>query len=243
MIDIHCHILPDFDDGAANLKESLTMARMASDSGIHRIVATPHFRGSPESLHSLPKLLATYRQLSRAIRRENIPLELLPGAEILCMPQTVELAKDRALPTLGDSDYLLTEFFFDESGSKINSMLRSLADCGYKIVIAHPERYEAVQRSPRLLEGWFREGYVLQLNKGSILGAFGSQPQRVAELALHHGFAHIVASDAHSSIRRTPSMRRLLLHLREICPPEYLRILVDKNPDRVIRNLDMEPIA
>lgn len=242
MIDIHCHILPDFDDGARDLQESLTMARLAAESGVAGIIATPHFRGEQSTLGVLPQLLETYRELSQAIRREGIPVSLLPGAEILCMPQTAELARDQALPTLGDTQYLLTEFFFDEPGFRISMMLRSLADCGYKPVIAHPERYDAVQEDPGLLESWFRDGYVIQLNKGSILGAFGSRVERTADIALYHGFAHLVASDAHSCIRRTTSMHRLRHRLTEKCPPEYIRILLEQNPAHLIRNQDMVPV-
>lgn len=243
MIDIHCHILPDFDDGAADLRESLAMARLAADSGVTGIVATPHFRGAPESLEALPRLLETYNRLAAAIRKENIPLSLLPGAEILCTPQTPELAADKSLPTLGNTGYLLTEFYFNESDAYIGNMLRTLADCGYKPVIAHPERYDAVQRSPGLLEDWFRQGYVIQLNKGSILGAFGRRAERTAAIALTHGFAHIIASDAHSAIRRTTSMHQLRLRLQEVCLPEYTRILLEKNPGRLIRDMEMEPTA
>ena len=57
MLDIHCHILPGFDDGAADVSESVQMARMAVESGVTGIVATPHFRGEPDSLRTLNRLV------------------------------------------------------------------------------------------------------------------------------------------------------------------------------------------
>ncbi|MDZ7902906.1 MAG: CpsB/CapC family capsule biosynthesis tyrosine phosphatase [Rheinheimera sp.] len=42
MIDVHCHILPGIDDGAANLAESMALLRLAVADGIKRMVATPH---------------------------------------------------------------------------------------------------------------------------------------------------------------------------------------------------------
>jgi len=42
MIDLHSHILPELDDGSQSLQESLAMARMAVNSGITAMVATPH---------------------------------------------------------------------------------------------------------------------------------------------------------------------------------------------------------
>ncbi|HMX28861.1 MAG TPA: hypothetical protein PKC13_24960, partial [Blastocatellia bacterium] len=42
MVDIHCHILPETDDGATSLEESVAMCRGAAADGIKTIVATPH---------------------------------------------------------------------------------------------------------------------------------------------------------------------------------------------------------
>lgn len=241
MLDIHCHILPAFDDGSADVAESLVMARMAVESGVTGIVVTPHFRGERESLASLNRLINRYERLIQAVKRDDLPLRLFPGAEILCLPQTPELARRRELPTLGNTDYLLVEFFFNESTAYMDNMLTELASCGYKPVIAHPERYEAVQDDPAVLEHWFRKGYVLQLNKGSLLGAFGQKPEQTAHWALERGFAHIIASDAHSARRRTPDMRALRQHLAQVCPEPYVRVLLERNPERIVRGLPMEP--
>ena len=60
-------------------------------------------------------------------------------------------------------------------------------------------------------------GYVIQLNKGSLLGAFGSEVQETAEWILSSGLAHIIASDAHSTHRRTPHMGTLNQWAAECC--------------------------
>ena len=114
MIDIHCHILPMIDDGASDWSESLAMARLAVTSGVAAIVATPHFQGDLQGLEMMPKLLSRYEKLVQLLARQQIPLKLFPGAEILCTPETVSMAQQHMLPTLGNSNYLLTEFFFNE---------------------------------------------------------------------------------------------------------------------------------
>lgn len=241
MIDIHCHILPAFDDGSSSLAESLAMARLAVSSGVTGIAVTPHFRGEEQSLALLPKLLARYERLTRALAQQKIPLRLYLGAEILCLPETVSMAKKRQLPTIGDTDYLLTEFFFNESAEYMMSALTGLAACGYRPVVAHPERYEAVQQSPELLESWFANGFVLQLNKGSLLGAFGPQVQKTAELMLARGLAHVIASDAHSVRRRTTDMIPLRQYLQEWCPAQYVQVLLEENPKRLVNGQPMVP--
>lgn len=243
MIDIHCHILPCYDDGAADLEESLSMARTAVASGVERIVVTPHFRGEPEALERIPELVERYDLLREALRREKIPLRLHLGAEILCLPTTIRMARQKALPTLSNTDYILCEFLFGESPVFMNKLLPAIAAAGYRIVIAHPERYDAVQRDPRLAERWFRQGYVLQINKGSVLGAFGPKVQQTAQTLLDSGFAHILATDAHSSLYRTTDMGQLCTWVRANCPPEYARVLLEENPRRLLRGEDMVQVG
>lgn len=241
MIDIHCHILPDLDDGSADMDESLAMAHIAAASGIEGIIATPHFRGEEQGLAQLPKILSRYRHFARALSRTEIPITVYPGAEILCLPQTPRLARQKELPTLADTNYLLVEFYFDESPEYMDGILRQIGDCGYRLVVAHPERYSAIQRDPSLAHRWSRLGYALQLNKGSLLGAFGDRVQCTAAALLEDGVIRLIASDAHSIARRTTDMRPLRQWLNRECSAEAVAILLEENPQRLIRGEDLLP--
>lgn len=242
MIDIHCHILPGFDDGSSSLSESLVMVRMALSSGVTAIVATPHFPGEAESLPKLKTLLSRYERLKKAIEKENLPLTLYPGAEILCLSETPQLAARHQLPTIGNSNYLLVEFYFDESADYMTGMLDQLLALGYGVVVAHPERYGAVQHDPTLVQHWFRRGCVIQLNKGSLLGAFGAHVRMTADWLLEQGLVHLIASDAHSARRRTTHMSVLTDLIESRCDPEYAEILLERNPRRVLEGRPMVPI-
>lgn len=235
MTDIHCHILPDIDDGASDLEESLEMARMACVSGVTDIAATPHFNGTMEELPLLETILQRLELFKAALKKEDIPLQMHQGAEILCLPETPELAQRNLLPTLGQSNYVLTEFYFDESFAFMDDVLSEIADCGYRIVVAHPERYGVIQRDPRLLERWARLGYVLQMNKGSVLGSFGHRAENAAHDILRLELAHLFASDAHSSYSRTPHMSAIEQWTEEFCTPELAHILLSENPRRILK--------
>ena len=239
MIDIHCHILPDYDDGADSLEEALEMARMAALSGVTDIIATPHFNGEPEETEQLPLIRHQFQLLSSAIEQAALPLKLHLGAEILCLPETVVLADSHQLPTLGQTDYVLTEFYFDESFGFMDDMLSRLLLCGYRPVVAHPERYGAIQRDPSLLRRWVRQGCGVQLNKGSILGTLGVRPEETANEILAMGLAHLIASDAHGSHSRTPHMGQLMEWAEECCDEEYAAILLEENPRRLLRGLPL----
>ncbi len=239
MVDIHCHILPDFDDGSSGMEESLEMARMAFRSGVTDMATTSHFMGVMDQLERLPLMRQRFTELTQALKREQIPLRLHPGAEILCTPQTPELAQLHKLPTLGNGNYVLTEFYFDESFDYMDTMLADIASQGYRIVVAHPERYSAIQHDPRLLRRWARLGYVLQMNKGSVLGAFGPRAEDAANEILQQGLAHLFASDAHSYHRRTPHMSQLRRWVEQRCDSRYAQILLERNPRRVLQGRPM----
>ena len=211
MVDIHCHILPNCDDGADSMETALLMAQMAVDSGVDTIIATPHcnlpnvkeknFRDAPLALR--------FVELMQRLRDAGIPLEIQPGAEVMCMPDTIELLRKRQLVTLARSDYLLVEFFFDERVDYMEDMLSAIRAEGLIPVVAHPERYEALQQTPTVIQRWFESGYIIQLNKGSIMGRLGRGAEKTAGLILSRGLAHVIASDAHDTLVRTPDLRSL----------------------------------
>lgn len=237
MIDIHCHILPDFDDGAATLEEALEMAKMALMSGVSAIVATPHFQGEPEYLDQLAEIDRRYEALKYALQQMNISLKLYKGAEVLCTNRTFDLIEKKQLPTIADTNYVLTEFFFDENFGFMEDCLFEMLQGGYMPIVAHPERYDAIQRDPFRVQHWVDHGFVLQLNKGSLLGLFGTRAERAANELLGLGLAHVIASDAHGSKNRTPHMGALLDWVDECCDPECARILLAENPSLILRGL------
>lgn len=236
MIDIHCHILPDFDDGASDLDEAMEMAEMAVNSGVTDIIATPHFRGEIAFLDNVPMIERRFCALAAAIEEAAIPLRLHLGAEVLCLPSTARMAASHQLPTLAGSDYSLIEFYFNESFSFMTDMLIQIADSGYKPVVAHPERYNAIQRDPELLHQWNDRGFVFQLNKDSILGELGFRAEQTANEILGMGFAHLLASDGHHSYTRTPHMGSIRHWANEFCDPDYAAALLKGNPGRILRN-------
>ena len=241
MVDIHCHILPDVDDGAETLSDALELAYMAASCGVTDLVATSHVRGSEEGLEEISLLHRRFLSLKEAVARENIPLKLHLGAEILCTRDTAELARQKKLPTIGDTNYVLCEFFFDAPWHYMEEVLDAIAQAGYRPVIAHPERYDALREDRRRILHWFRTGYVLQVNKGSLLGAFGSRVRDTALWMLETGLLHLIASDAHSPIRRTTDLTQLKEFLLDRYPPGYVRLLLEENPGRLIRGEDMAP--
>lgn len=239
MIDLHSHILPELDDGSGSLAESLAMARMAVESGITAIAATPHCAWDRRD-----DVLESWQLLSQALKENGIPLELYPGMEIFGTADTLQLLREGKLLTLNGSRYPLVEFEFRGSGETQTQLLQQLCEAGYRPLVAHPERYSYIQRDPTLLNRWYRMGCLMQVNRGSLLGRFGRQPQAVAVEMVERGFAVAVATDAHGYLNRTPWMRdvrEMLTHeVSSLCAKNLLRV----NPEKILKDepLDlMEP--
>ena len=143
------------------------------------------------------------------------------------------------LPTKGNSKYVLTEIYFAASWEFMDATLECLRALGYQPIVAHPERYGAIQRDPHRASSWFERGIVLQVNKGSVLGAFGRRAEETAVRLLYRGNVHIIASDAHSPERRTPDMTAVREWAREHLGREYAKILLEDNPGRITRGRPM----
>lgn len=236
VIDLHSHILPELDDGSQSLEESLAMARVAVDSGVTAVAATPHcMEGRAREVDS------AWRLLAEALEVMEIPLKLYEGMEIFGTRDTLRLLREGKLFTLNRSRYPLVEFGFQTSGEEETRILGDLLQAGFIPVVAHPERYRYIQQEPELANKWKRMGCVFQVNRGSLLGRFGRNAQAMALELVDRGFAAAVASDAHSPQMRTPWMADVRDLLLKRYPESMVRDLLVRNPDRILKNELLSP--
>lgn len=235
MIDIHTHILPGIDDGAGNLLMSLEMAKIARDSGVDTIVATPHcnMEGIFENFYD-DEWDIRLQELCSYLEKQNVSLQILSGMEIYASVDVAEkIQRGRLLP-LNGSRYYLIEFPFDADPFWMGDILDSVLQLGKIPLIAHPERYYCVQDEPMILYEWMQQGCVSQLNRGSVFGRFGRHAKGTADLLLNYGLVTCVASDAHSSHQRTTFMRDIEEYLYREYGRTYAEDLLYNNPRRVI---------
>ena len=246
MIDIHSHVLPGVDDGSEDMEMSLEMLAIAADSGVHTLIATPHCNipGEFENYRSR-ELEELFLELQREAEREEIPIRLCRGMEVYATPELPELLRRGRIWTLNGGPYFLIEFNFGENPDFCWAVLKQCADMGYRPIIAHPERYYFLQQDPVLAYEWCTAGYGLQINKGSLLGRFGPQTRKTAEILLEHGLAACVASDAHRPYERSTHMGEVRDYLDMIYGEEYRRLLLEENPSRILDGRELrgyEPI-
>ena len=231
MIDLHSHILPQLDDGARDLEESLAMARLAVESGVSHMLATPHcMEGGARTVTE------AVMYLQQALQTMQIPLKVLPGMEIFGTRDTARLLREGRLLTLNGSRYPLIEFDFEGDGYQQTAILEQVRREGYIPVVAHPERYVFIQRQPQILNTWVQLGCLLQINKGSLTGRFGHTAQDLAMALVGRGFAAVVASDAHSARYRTPWIYDAWQTLAHQISPLAAEHLLLENPRKLLND-------
>lgn len=243
MFDLHMHILPAVDDGAESAEESLEMARMAAQSGILGAAASSHanlYRGAKKCT-DIGTYVTAFNAFRQRLATEKIPLTLYPAMEIMADRHAAALLQAGRLLTINQSRYPLVEFYFDCRPGYMSERLSMIQAAGYTPVLAHPERYDCIRRNPGLLYELYEKGIILQVNKGSILGYFGSSVRHMARWMLMHRLAGLVASDAHNTYSRTPDMEEVVQWLEINLGMDSIRVLLDENPRAILSDVKIKP--
>ena len=240
MIDIHTHILPGLDDGAADIYDSIEMASLAYEYGTKVIVATPHCNipGEYDNYFG-DDYVNTFQKTKEIIQREQPGITLLAGMEVFATEDLPRLLTEGKIFPINRTRYVLMEFDFAEDPDFADEILRQVKEVRAIPLIAHAERYEFVQDNPRIVYRWKQLGYEVQINKGSFMGRFGRTAQRTAFELLDHNLVTVVASDAHSPYQRTPWMQDVYQTLLEEYPRDYLEALFTENPGRICRGQEV----
>ncbi|RMF57380.1 MAG: hypothetical protein D6748_11330 [Calditrichaeota bacterium] len=242
MIDIHNHIIYEFDDGPKSLNESLEMLRIAVDQGIKAVFATSHFS---EVIH--PEQEKDYFEklqiLRDKIQEKSIPIEIFSGSEMFYhhyLEKTAKQSKVGTLCALGQ--YVLMEFPLYLMPSGVEETLFRLSVEDITPIIAHPERYSTVIDHPAKVYDFLKHGALLQVNAGSVLGKFGRKVKKVAMWLLENNLVHFIGSDAHSPKGRTFELANTAEYLKNHLDENYLAELVEKNAQNIIDNKRLEKI-
>lgn len=225
--DFHSHIIPGVDDGSKTIEESMEMLNISVNSGIKRIVATPHFHVRRGYTVDTGALKEKVEELRKRVADQKIDIEIILGQEVGYNEELLEHFEAGKLLNLGQSKYMLIEFpLRDFSTKKALDVIYELQVRGVKPIIAHPERYPRFIREPEVINRFIEEGFLFQLNGGSIIGEFGKESMKLSQIYLKNNIYSFIGSDGHNSKNRTTNMvdsrneilkknSELLLHMDE----------------------------
>ena len=229
-IDIHTHILPGVDDGAANTEHGLAMVKLAYENGTRGMVLTPHCRGDVNQ-NDLASIFGDFR---RQVDRELPEMKLFLGSEIFLGMGVPAVLAERQTLTMNGSRYALVEFCPAALRSQIVTGVWEMVRFGYVPIIAHPERYTAFRKDQSLINEVLRMGALIQLNADSIMGRCGVRTAFFCNRLLKAGKVHFVASDAHDLKSRPPRLETCWRKVSKHYGEEYARQLFYENARQML---------
>lgn len=233
MIDIHTHIIPNIDDGATSVDETINLIKEAEEAGFTDIILTPHYI---TNYYDTPGCEVHFwkESLQKVLDEKNININLHSGMEIYIAEDIDKLLTSGTIISLANSKYLLLELPMNNILKKIDDILFVLQSMGYKIIIAHPERYKAVQENINYAIQLKEKGCLLQSNYGSIVGLYGKNAKKTFKKLIKLNLISFLGTDTHKQKTIYKFMPQILKKLKKIISKEELHILTTENPQLIL---------
>ncbi|QVK17098.1 capsular biosynthesis protein CpsB [Mycoplasmatota bacterium] len=238
-IDIHNHILPQIDDGAKTEQETLRFLKMADENHIEKLIVTPHFKVNMfENTREI--IQKKVEDLNQIIHANDIKVKVYPGCEIFLTKNTSNLLNNQKLQTLNNSSYILVEThrLNDFWVLSLKEALYNLSVDGYKVILAHPERYDITYKNPNYIYELVKEGHYMQVNVNSLNNRHPNH--KIVKKLLKHRLVHFIASDAHDLKHRPLILEAGYDFIKKQFDQKYADDLFYNNPLRVISNEDIK---
>lgn len=236
-VDLHCHLLWDTDDGPRTPEESLRLCRSLSAHGFTEAAPTPH--AWPE----LPDCAgndARRAELASLLAREGVALVLHPGAENRLDDELLSRVARKDARPLGAGAWVLVEAPHQLPLPVMPELCFRLQVAGLKVLVAHPERCRAFHDDAALAQRLVDAGCALQLELGSLTGAYGRAAEKLARALLDQGLVAVAASDVHRPDSGERMLAAGLAALHKTVGAAAVTTLLDQNPRRILRG---EPLS
>jgi protein-tyrosine phosphatase len=237
VIDLHCHILPELDDGSLSLEDSVAMARQAEEDGIERVCATPHIRHDHDV--RIPEIAERTAALNRTLAEEGVAVEIVPGGEVAQSAADGLTPEELRCVTLGGAgDWVLLEPAPGPIGAEFGEVAGRLRERGVRVIVAHPERHAGADLQERL-RGLLATGCLVQWTAEFVELA---QPDDLVLGWARDGLVHLLGSDAHSSLGGRPvRLAAGYERLRGVCREGWVEWMAEDAPRAILAGAPVVP--
>ena len=197
MIDIHSHICYGIDDGSKSIEESIKLLKKMSEEGITDLILTPHYVIDTNYNADNECKKNIYEELKKACKKENITINLYLGNEIYVDDSIDKEIKSNKILTMNNTDYILVEFSLFQYSSNYKLIIHNLLTKGYKVIIAHPERYIYIDKKLELIEELREMGALFQGNYLSLFDKYGKDAKKQLKRLLKKRYIDFLGTDMH----------------------------------------------
>ncbi len=232
--DIHTHILPGVDDGSISLEQSMLMLHKAFEEDIRRIYLTPHYIPGRRNASKEHRLTA-FEELRAQALKELPDLELYLGNEIYYRENALSDLKAGEAFTMADTDYVLLEFDIHSDYKILQKAVKQFTEAGYKPILAHIERYDALFKQAERVEELIDAGAAIQVNADSLRGGLLHPVAKFCKYLLKNDLIHFLGSDCHNLNHRPPLMETALKGLYKNYGQNLDRIM-NRNVQKLVKN-------
>ena len=230
IVDIHMHVVPEIDDGAKSMEESIALLQQSVAQGVGTIVVTPHSWAIDS--RGINLVHARFSELKQNALEKQIPVDHHLGCEMLVYPNTVndciQRLKDGRYPTMAGSNYVLTEFEPYFSQRDMELCVEKISAAGFVPIIAHAERNKNTSVSG--VKALKALGAMVQINFYSIVNEQKAQTRETANALLAEKLVDFIGSDAHRLDHRPPIIRDGIEALEKRYSKEYAKKIAIENP-------------
>ena len=233
-IDMHCHILPEVDDGSQSMEETQQMLMTAYQEGIRYVIATPHHhprRGKA----SPPELRRQLKKVREEAAQISDRLKVFLGTEIYFGQDIPEKLKEDKVLTMNRTRYVLVEFSPSDPFEYMHRGIQRIQMKGYVVILAHAERYECLREDIGNAEYLDEMGVLIQVNAGSITGNGGWKLRKSVKQLLERELVFCVGTDAHDNGRRAPRMKKAAEYVKKKYGEDYARRIFFSNAAEMLK--------
>ena len=166
--DMHSHLIPHIDDGVKSFDEAMDLIKRFYDLGYRKLITTPHIMG--DFYRNTPEIIYKGRdEIRKRIASIGLNLRFEAAAEYYIDYEFESKLESEKLLTFGDN-YVLVEVSYVNPPDNLIELLFKLQAKGYKVVLAHPERYPFWIGNIQPIVDLYNRGIILQLNLASLSG-------------------------------------------------------------------------
>jgi protein-tyrosine phosphatase len=232
VIDLHCHLHPGVDDGPMEPAHTIALAHALLKVGVTKVACTSHVRPDKEWMNTKEGVAERHAKLDEIL--DGIPLERVQGAEHYIDDRVfgdLDKLADIAVP-YGSSRWLLVEVPY--LGERLLELLHGVRRKGFRVLLAHVERFPYLCDHDDKLQRLVDAGHRIQVNIGSLAGAYNRAQQKGAERLLKLGVVSVLAGDCHRDVDVKDNIEKGLPIARKLIGEAGVKKLFVENPARIL---------